>query len=153
MDRAKNSPAQCAGKQWIQQKLDELRAGCWRPAAWGCADDAAQFLAAEREVAEADRLAANVSASTDEELGPIHARYDAATEFIDETEPRSIAAAAVKLRRLLRHLAGDPAESSSLRQVLTFLERDALGGVPGQATAAEPEVIGFGEWQGADADG
>lgn len=111
--------------------------------------DAEQFLAAEREVAEVNSLddRAVPEGWTDEELKPINCRYDAATEFIGGTEPQSMVAAVVKLRRLLdtdsSPLGGYDPELASLRQVVAFLER-MTGGTADQVRA-EPEVIGFGE--------
>jgi len=75
---------------------------------------------------------------------PIQARYDAATELIDGTEPQSLPAIIVKLRRLLEAhsaLAGYDPERDSVRQRVDFLERQIWGDV---RAAPEPEV-GFGE--------
>jgi hypothetical protein len=107
--------------------------------------DGQQFLAAEREVAEANRLAQ--AAADDQELQPILWRYNAATAFVEGTEPRSMVAAIVKLRQLLCEqtspLAGYDAATDSLRQVVDFMER-VVGLAIGQAPS-EPAVIGFGE--------
>jgi hypothetical protein len=106
--------------------------------------DADQFLAAEREVAEADRLGERAVAKgwTDEALEPINSRYDAAADFIDGTEPRSLVAAVVKLRRLLdtgcSPLAGYDVQMDSLCQVVAFMER-AIGAADDQAPP-EPDV-------------
>ncbi len=86
--------------------------------------DGAEFIAAEREIAEADRLAE--AGSDDEDFGPIYDRYDAATDFIAATEPQSLVAIAVKLRWALRAdgpLVGDEREWNSLDQSVIFLER------------------------------
>jgi hypothetical protein len=105
----------------------------------------AMFRAAEREIVEADRLAQ--AAATDQELQPIYQRHEAACDFIELTEPQSLTAVAVKLRRLLvpeAPLAGFDREIDSVRQCIAFLEREiAAQGEP--APAKPPEIIGFGE--------
>lgn len=112
-----------------------------------------QFLAAERDIAEADRQAA--LADDDNQLQPIHDRYDAATDFLERTEPGDLVGAVVKLRRLLA--AGEPLdgydrERDSLRQVVAFLEREIAAKHHLEAGRSphpvEPDqVIDFGNWE------
>jgi hypothetical protein len=109
--------------------------------------DGAVFLAAEREIADADQLAQ--AAATDEELQPIYRRHEAATDFIELTEPQSLAAVAVKLRRLLAPdapLDGFDREIDSVGQCIAFLDREIAAPAQGGAGVDPGEgSIGFGE--------
>jgi len=94
------------------------------------AADGTHFLAAEKEIAAADRLAE--SAADDDELQPIFARYDAAIDFVALIPPRDLVGAVVKLRRLLADnspLVGFDREMESTRQTVTYLEREIAGPV------------------------
>jgi hypothetical protein len=106
--------------------------------------DGATFRSAEAEIAEADRLAKR--ARNDEERQLIYQRYEAAADLIELTEPQSLAAVAVKLRRLFGSgaaLDGFDREIDSVRQCIAFLDREIAA--QGEAAPSEPVVIGFGE--------
>jgi hypothetical protein len=127
------------GREWGGGPVTVLHLGDHDPSGVHC------FSALDAD-AEANRLAE--AAATDEELQPIHQRYDAATDFIELTEPQSLAAVAIKLRRLLADhapLAGFDREQDSIRQCVAFLEREAAGPAQDCLAPSEPEVVGFGE--------
>jgi hypothetical protein len=87
--------------------------------------DGATFRSAEAEIAEANRLAKR--ARNDEELQLIYQRHEAAADLIELTEPQSLAAVAVKLRRLFGSggaLDGFDGEIDSVRQCIAFLDRE-----------------------------
>jgi len=88
-------------------------------------EDGKKFRAAEEQVAEAYRVAAQDTSSD----GAAAAAYEgslAGVAFVELTEPQSLVAVIIKLRHLLvagEPLSGSDREQDSVRQCVAFLDR------------------------------
>ena len=89
-------------------------------------EDGKNFRAAEEQVAEAYRVAAQDTSSDGAAAAEAYEGYLAGVAFVELTEPQSLVAVIIKLRHLL--VAGEPLsgydrEQDSVRQCVAFLDR------------------------------
>jgi hypothetical protein len=89
-------------------------------------EDGKKFRAAEEQVAEAYRVAAQDTSSDGAAAAAAYEGYLAGVAFVELTEPQSLVAVMIKLRHLL--VAGEPLsgydrEQDSVRQCVAFLDR------------------------------